>query len=367
MTSVSIRLAHSGDDAGIRAFMRENPMPGGVSMAFGCEPSFFQAVCVQGFAPHVIVAERDGLIKGTGLVAMRRVFINGRPSEIGYLGSLRLADEVRGMNTLARGYRFLKKLQGGVIDAPFFISSVLEDNRRAIALLTSGRADLPRYEELGRYCTTLFPVTKMKNGRGRLRIRRGGEDDVPLLVEKLSEWGSEKQFFPVPAPADFIRGSDGQFKGLSAADFLLAFDGSGLVGCLALWDQTPFRQVTITRYSGVFTALKTINSMTRRLTRMPDFPAENATVKMMLVACAACDKNDPETFGELLNSALTMASDRKCDFIAVGLDGQDPLFSAVRRAVTLRLFSRIYAVTWNNERISGTLDGRFRYLELGSL
>ena len=48
MGRVVFEPATAADDAGLRRLMAQSPMPGGISIAFEREPSYFHAVEVQG-------------------------------------------------------------------------------------------------------------------------------------------------------------------------------------------------------------------------------------------------------------------------------------------------------------------------------
>src|SRR5207237_150176 len=79
---------------------------------------------------------------GVGSRSITRVFVNGRPRDVGYLGDLRLLPAYRGRTVLARGYRLLRDLHAdGRTDLYFTV--IAADNAPALSTIAAGRAGLP--------------------------------------------------------------------------------------------------------------------------------------------------------------------------------------------------------------------------------
>src|SRR5438270_9605247 len=112
MSRFRIDLATPADDAELRRVLAATPMPGRVRVGFRREPSWFAAAVVDGFFRQVVVC-RDldtGRLAGFGCRSVRRLYVNGRPADVGYLSGLRLLPEHRGLGLVARGYAFFRRL-----------------------------------------------------------------------------------------------------------------------------------------------------------------------------------------------------------------------------------------------------------------
>src|SRR5918996_5106048 len=139
-------LAEPADDAELRDLLRRTGVPGEIELAFLREPSFFVAARAGNRETQTIVW-RDveaGELVGLGERSIRAAYVDGEPAAVGYLSNLRGAVEWRKSLGLARGYAYLRTLHGDG-KVPFYVTTILEDNVEAIALLTSERARLPRY------------------------------------------------------------------------------------------------------------------------------------------------------------------------------------------------------------------------------
>ena len=138
--------------------LRKTPMGGTVSVTFQHKPSYFRAAPTDGPFRQVIVC-RETLsrhIVGFGLGGSARLYINGEPRDIGYLGSLPPCS--RSIATWgAQGYAFLRELHADG-RTPLYLTTIAEGNEKAIEVLTSGRAGLPRYHFAGLYHTAVFPM-----------------------------------------------------------------------------------------------------------------------------------------------------------------------------------------------------------------
>jgi radical SAM superfamily enzyme YgiQ (UPF0313 family) len=368
-TRITFRLGARSDDAAIRSLLKRNPMPGAMSISFGCEPSFFDAIEVEGADPQVIVGERGGRIRGMGMIATRHVYINGTPSTAGYLANLRIDPDARHATGLARGYRFLRKLHQKSPRGPFALTTIMEDNTLARSLLTSRRAGLPVYREIGRYHTLAFPLFRrhFQAPRDGCRIVRGDEVGAEALARCLAAYGKEKQFYPVYAAGDLAAGG-GILRGLSLRDFLVALKGDQPVGIMGCWDQSAFRQRIVSDYSGILAWLRPLIHAGLRAAGSPGFPEKGESVKSLMATAIAIQDNRPDVFQQLLQRMLQERGGKTWGFLLLGLARGDALLDTARKHFHFSIRSRIYAVDWGDgEAAIQALDSRVPYLELGSL
>jgi len=361
---LTIRLATREDDAQVRAVLRRNVMPGAMELAFTHEPSFFDAIDVEGYDPRVIAGEEDGQVVGVGLLATRRVFLNGAPAEIGYLSSLRADPAIRGTTALARGYRFFRRLHNER-PLPFYLSTIMEENAAAREILTSGRAGLPAYHEIGRYRTLAIPLFRRKRKMlpAWLRLTRGSEVGAEAIAAFLQHAGRARQCFPVYT-AEELSAPAGLLRGLSLDDFTVALSGDEIAGTLACWNQLPFRQHLVAGYNGLIRWGRPALNLLAAPAGCQLLPPPGTPVRCMLAACLAIRHDNPGVFRALLQHALSTRAGAGHDYLFVGLAEGDPLLPVAAEPLHIALRSRIYAVTWD---AAPALDGRAPYMELGSL
>src|SRR5436853_6403979 len=91
-------LSEEAEDDELRALLRRISMSGNITLAFLREPSFFLAEQAGNVKSQVMVCKdrQKGQIVGMGSRSIRDVYIDGKPTRVGYLSMLRGLPEVRG-------------------------------------------------------------------------------------------------------------------------------------------------------------------------------------------------------------------------------------------------------------------------------
>jgi len=354
----------------LRKVLREMPMPGAVQIAYLREPSFFEALQVEGRYNEVIIGreEETERIVGLGSRSIKPAFINGRPSPLGYLSNLRLAEEYRGGTNLARGYRILREWhQDG--RTKLYVTTIMEDNTVARQILTSRRAALPAYRDYGRFCCMAISLQqKLRLAPSKtLEIRPATRKDVPPIIEFWQQEGARKQFFPEYSAADLLS-SKGLLHGLELEDFFLAFSGEELVGTVVAWDQKSFRQSVVTGYNRRLTFLRLPYNATARLVGYPILPRPGSSLDYFNLSLICIREDDPHVFGSLLAQMIKRYQSHY-SLLMAGLHERDPLLPVLRQYRHFPYASRLYVVCWEDgEEDFGNLDDwRVPYLELGAL
>jgi radical SAM superfamily enzyme YgiQ (UPF0313 family)/ribosomal protein S18 acetylase RimI-like enzyme len=365
---VDLRLAVPADDADLRRLMAEMPMPGLVEVTYRREPSFFSAQCVEGRDTQTIIGHDvdTGEVAGMGSRSLKPAFVNGQPTTIGYLSSLRVRPAYRGSVHLARGYEMMRQLheEGG---ARFYLSTVLHDNRAALAL-TRRRARLPVYHDIGQIRTVAISLRARPamQPSPELAIRRARREELPQVVAFLRHEGPRRQFFPRYREEDFATDC-GLLRGLEPEHILLAFRGSRLAGVVAAWDQRPFRQTMVSGYPKAVHLARPLLNLWSRWRGLPELPPTCSLLNGCYLALVCICDDDTSVFGSLLQCLMDQQRGSH-DFILAGMHERDPLFASLSRYRRLEMLSRLYVVCWpdGQESFSG-LDQRAPYVELGAL
>jgi len=231
--------ADPGDDAELRAFLRDNPMPGWVSLSYEREPDFFLADTIEGDWTRTVVAReaRSGRLVGMFGGARFDAYLNGRVSRLGYLGQLRVAKAYRGrLRHLRAGFEACRQLLHDARETPYYLTSILAENHAARRVLTAGIDGLPTYQEVAPFSTLV--LSSRSFGRrpraARSTIEFGSAEMLPEIVQCLQRNGTRFQFAPHWTEATL---RSPRCRGLVPSDFIVARAGGEVVGCLALWDQ----------------------------------------------------------------------------------------------------------------------------------
>jgi hypothetical protein len=319
--------------------------------------------------PRRWVACRDlqtGRIIGFGCRSIREVYLNGKPALIGYLSSLRVLAEHRNLGLVARGYAMFQKLHADG-QVPFYLTTIAAGNRKALDVLTSGRAGLPMYHPAGAYHTVAVPLRAKPPTTGAISVRSARPEDLPSVLDFLAAIGPHRQFFPRLGTQDFLS-PQGAMRGLELDGLLLAERGGRLVGMLASWDQHSYRQSVVCGYAGWLRRMLPLYNGWAWLVGRPPLPLPGGAFSYLMGALPVVADSDIHTMAFLLELLRYRAAGGPWTHVMIGLHVSDPLLGVVRRFQTACYETHLFLVCWpDGDAARLALDGRVPYLEAGSL
>ncbi len=367
-------LATAEDDAELRSILAAVPMDGPVAVSLRREPSFFEASAVEGDLHQVIVC-RDahrGRIAGFGCRSIRQLFVAGRPTAVGYLSGLRALPAYRNQGLVARGYAFLRELHEDG-RAPFYLTTIADGNRPALATLTSRRAGLPAYHPLGTYHTLVMaPRGRAKSMQpaataAGVAIRTATDDDLPRVESLLAKAGATRQYFPCLCAEDF-GAARATLRGLSPADLVLAERRGQLVGLVGGWDQHAFKQAVVERYASHLRWSRPLLNAWAGMRGLPRLPAPGTELRYLTAAVPVVSERDGGVLAALVERLLYNVANGPAGYLAMGLHESDPLLPALQPYRAASYLTHTYLVCWDEvEPRWMPSDTRPAYLELGFL
>ncbi len=371
----TLRLATPADDPALRRLLRENPMPGSISLTYEREPDYFIAAAMEGRLSQTIVKVDDvtGAIVGMGTRVVRPLYLNGQVQEVGYMGHLRASqDHPWGASLarhLARAFAMFHQLHADG-RVPFYLMSIIADNLPARRLLTAGLPGMPAAREYTHLFTYVVSPRRRKPELplpGGVRLVRGAPEYLPALVECLQRNGQQRQFAPFWSSADLF--SPTCAPNLRPQDFFLALQAGRVTGCLALWDQTPFKQSVVRGYSGSLRRWRGAINTLARVVDVPYLPAVGTTIPYCYASHLAVDNDDPHIFAALLRAACNETCRRGFNYFMLGLSEANPLRPVLTKSYRhITYLSQIYLMAWEDglEAVA-QVDGRVPGLEIALL
>jgi len=359
---VRFDIGCQSDDAEIRRLLRDNPMPGRISLSLEREPNCFADADLPGETERTVVARDGGRLVCVGCCTIRQHYVNGAPRRVGYLGGLRLDARYAGrFDILRRGYEFFRELQAEA-PADFYFTSIASDNERARKLLEYGLPGMPLYDFIGNFVTVLFPVHGKTRSKAALdsrpidqRLQTFGP--AKELVSCLNESNRAYQFAPCWSPDELIALSS---LGLQAADFYAVRNGQRLAACAALWDQRNFKQTVIRGYAPWVGFARPIFNSFARITNRPQLPVVGETLAKGYISHLAGGTEETGSLIALLTELRSVAARRGIALLTLGFDAKDPRLALVRKTFRCREYqSRLYVVRWPGiGGAAGELDDR---------
>lgn len=363
MTKFNAVLATISDDQLLRQCIKNNELKGSISISFETEPSFFDALNVQGKESQVVIVKSEKEIAGFGIRSIKPMYVNEEIIDVGYLSGLRVNPRFRNNYFLIKGYKFFKELdKDGKV--PFYLTTIIDDNEVARKILGSGRAGLPNYIPIDIYSTFVIKPQSKKIEQ-KHDIVRGNELSLEEIINFINSEGGKKQFYPYYKISDF---NSARLRGISQNDFYIATKGSKIVGVIAKWDQDQFKQTRIIRYNRKMRIAKPFINLASRFLNIPHLPDEGELLHYFHAAFPITKENNTFILSELLSTIASDEENRSYDYFTIGLTKNDPLVEAVKQFSHREYRAKMYVVSFDKtaEDIR-FLKGRTPYLELGTL
>ena len=361
---VRFELAARADGAEIRRLLRENPMPGRIAISLEREPDASIAAAIEGDVHHTIVA-RDrstGRLIAMGSVSVRTRFLNGRPTRIGYLGQLRLDHRCRGRTSvIRRGYEFFGELHDS-LGVKLYFTSIAEDNLAARRLLERGLPGMPTYRPIATLVTSLLEEQVLRQrGPKDLEIHAVESGRLPEFLACLERNGRRRQFAPVWRETEIAARREA--NGLEL-DLKVATLGGRVVGCIASWDQSAYKQAVVRGYAPRLARWRRLINAIGPAINVPYLPPVDTSLNLVYLSHLAMEDDDPRVFSALLRCGCSPRDMRRREpgraYFVLGLDERDPLLRAIPRSARRHTYrTNLYAVHWDDGRADAdALDGR---------
>ena len=367
-TRYRFSLADASDDAELRQRMAMDEMSGNMALSFRREPDYFLGCGVQGHHSQIIKVtdSNSGHIVGLGARHIKRLFVNGTASRAGYLSDLRGDRDARKRTLLARGYTFLRELHDSD-HVPLYFSVILDGNDDAVANLTKPRAGLPIYEKRGRITTPALhlDLQKAELTCDGVSIRRGDSSAMPQVFAFLIREHAKKQLAPCYGIEDL--GSP-QLLGLTPDNFYIAYCGDQIVGCVAAWDQSDFRQTHVESYSGSLRAARPFYNFAARFSSLHALPKPGDKIPYLYLSLIATEDNRSDIFAVLLRTVYRDLRKSKYHFIIAGLHEDDPLSQVLDGYRSIDAGGSLYVIYYPEDAdFVSNLDNRTFYVDMATI
>ena len=336
MAGLIFRPAEESDHEALETLFAATPMGSRVRIGFERDPDYFAGARVQSDALCVrAFFESSGKVAGMFSAGTRRVWLD-REISMRYLSDLRIHPDWQGSSLLARGFRQMRR----EIFRPgeWAQTLVLEDNLRALELLTSRRGGLPEYRPAGRYASWLLPSQRV-NSEPRIRVRRATWADVRGMQVVLDAAARRRSF---AAMVDLSQLGEPSWRDLGIEDFLVAEEHGEVVGLMGLWDQSGFQRLRIHGYSRAVAILRPVWNLVGGV----PLPKAGQTVPLRKATAIACEGDDPSILRALLATALSEDDGR---LLLAGCSEEDPLAAAFRGLKGRKDHGRHFLVGWEGE------------------
>jgi hypothetical protein len=367
MSRFIFELSTPEDGKELLDILEEAAFKGSISLLYTRRPDAYCSLKHEGKHVDIVVCRdmEKGKIVGFGVCVLRKLFVNGKATTVGYLFGLRVRQEYsKKYPLLHRGFEFLHLLHQKQ-KVPLYLSTILEDNILAQKLFEKRRGIImPTYRPFGSYEVYAMNVPRRSCSVNK-HFRKACDDDVPSLIRFLCEQGKTFQFFPILTKQDL---AEGGISGITIDEFyLLPNENNEILAAGALWDQWEYKQYLVQGYGGI---LKVLYPFSRFFPffGFPALPKSGSLLKFFTLSFWAVKENDPQLFTLFLDNVCTV-SRGDYPFFLIGVHERHPLRQVLQKRPHISYNSKLYGVYWDEQQKAvNSLDKtRLPYLECGML
>jgi hypothetical protein len=346
-------VAGAEDDGDVRRLLRENATEGWIHLSFEREPSAF--LHSGPFAAHAFIIARElqsGEAAGICERASRDAFVDGETRRLAYLGSLRIAPRFRNrIRLLKGGFESVRRLLREPEALPYALTAIGADNAPALRMLQAGVPGMPRYLPVGVVSTFALRPASYRQVEA---VDVATAADLPAIAAHLNRCHRHLQFAPVWTPRDLAR-----CRGLRPEDFLVVRRGLGIAGCIALWDQSAFKQVVVRGYAPWLAHTRPMVNAAAALLRVPALPAVGEPLRQVYLSHLAVENDAPELLGVLVGAALSAAHRRGFTLTVTGMARERAGARVIAERYRFREYrSVVHVVHWDEDRAAATAAAR---------
>ena len=233
------------DNREVLDLINSTSVKGNIEVSFTKEPDYLMALKVCADDVQAVIGKVNDKVEILGTRSLKKVYINGEKETLGYLSDLKISENAKKIHALSEGFKYMKSFMDDK-RAKLHIATIIEDNKQGKVALTwaNKNPNIPNFYDLGIMNTYFILPLLPKFISEKVRIIRASADVLDDIVEFLNTEGRKKQFFPVYTKEYFLN-----LPNFNTDDFYVATENNKIVGVMAKWEQTPFKQVIIKKYN----------------------------------------------------------------------------------------------------------------------
>ena len=331
------KKADSRSGPGLDEIQRSHSFEGDIELQYVRLPNPWASLKQERGKAQVILTSdlKNGNPIGYGSAIYRNNFLNNQKVLIGYLGNLKLKTEYHKKNIpIHRAYEYLFSLRPAEA-IPFFYSTILESNKKAIKVLTSNKSFMPQYKQLGIYCTTILA------GGIRSKLKRTGFREI-----QPQEYNAYIHLYNMQAAKyDFSTTLDKHFLSKimenGSAKAYGFFENDQLLGGCLLIDPDGYKQTIVQAYRGIYKLTGFLNTLAR-IRKMPLLPEQGDPLKLKYLSYMAVRGENPQVFQQLVS--LVRSEYSRKSMIVLGFCERHPFHIVLKTFQGIRYKSRMYLV-----------------------
>ncbi len=370
LPAIRVRDAQPADNASLLALAASCPMEGDIALAISREPDFFALNRLEGPRWRLGVAEMpsiaDGSIAGCIMGAARASYVHGQSRQTLYAGDLKVHPALRGVGVADALTEWvvdaLRDLGGP--DAPVLVT-ILSGNR-AMERRADGRGGASIFTRFATIRALSIPLLWPRSTRSTaaMRVSAATTDDIGEMAELWQRVAPGRQFAPV-FDADSLHGWIASAPGLEIGDYRVARGRDGrILGFLAWWDQSLFKQSRVLRYSPRLALVRAAINGVATLARGARLPRVGKPLDYRTALHVCVPGGRPDVLRALVRASCAELRAQNYAFATIGLDARDSLRAGLAGLGAQPTDINAYVVTPTGGYDGPALDDRPLHYEI---
>jgi hypothetical protein len=192
-------------------------------------------------------------------------------------------------------------------------------------------------------------------------VRWSDLDEMATLWSTLAPHRQLAQIMTAASMAEWIRAA----PGLDISSYLLARSVNGdILGFFAVWDQRPFKQLTVVGYSHRMSVARAAFNTLAPVFGAERLPRKSAPLNCVTIVNVCIPESRPDVMRALILAAYGELRGKRCSFMNIGLDVRDPLGGALRGLLAQPTDVNAYVMTTRRGMLPEFLDDRTVHYEI---
>ncbi|MDX1585611.1 MAG: hypothetical protein R3222_02660, partial [Balneolaceae bacterium] len=226
-----------------------------------------------------------GLLKGDEAVGFaiacyQRRYIEGRLTDVLYLGNMHVSRRGMGKLFLKKLYRRFMHIIPDSSDVKYLYAYIMGGNIPAMKLLDSGHLQPCVIGKI--IMTTIFTIIPMKLSSD-YQVRRADQGDIESIIELLQNEYSNRFLAPPMDQQIFIENLRKR-PNFTLENYFVALKKGSVTGVCSAWDMTSFKKNRVLRYKKQLAALKVMYNGSALLFGSPLLPSPGETMRDVTIA-----------------------------------------------------------------------------------
>ena len=283
----------------------------------------------------------DERLVGYIMVCRKKLYVNGKEREIGYLANLYVRPEAR-----KRGWLYK-------VSEPLF-REVLEEVGLGYATTMKGNKNtepmigrriqkfpfIPFTKSIGINRIDNILITFRKWNRSGYNVRRATVADLPEIARLLDNEYRPRLFGTIMT-LENLRKIIETRPGFEISDYYLAETGGRIVGACSAWDISAIRKLRVMAYRGQYRLVKLAYSLVAPLFGFPALPKPGEPFREVVINDFGVENRDPKILEALITQVYHDYRTLGYNMVQIGSTTDDPILSATKRFFKQPLYSHI--------------------------